>query len=242
LAQLTGTELIRVNFTLKFSRFTSPPFFHHLSVLSTVLFGCSLPLPCEICPQHRSQCRHLSSTKATTVVTATLPRLPMPRPLTPLLLLPLPHFVDCCLSLPFMLLSATTIATVAAAAPVSILTPSLDDPGIVASSLTLSLALRSLIFDYDAPASLWLTSRCHHMLPQLLSILNFSLFVCTGWLLHLIVSYHLPLPSLHPLEALPPLDEPLPPPPICHLFVWAASPLVMLLPLYKQMPLVCPGW
>jgi hypothetical protein len=79
------------------------------------------------------------SAKAIAAIAAMLLQSPLPWPLSPLLLLLLPqlHFVDCCLPLPFLLLSTTTITTlptIATATPVSILTPSLDNPGIVALS------------------------------------------------------------------------------------------------------------
>jgi hypothetical protein len=84
--------------------------------------------------------------KATTAVAITLLQLPLPRLLSP----PLSHFVGCCLPLPFLLLSATMIATVnaaATAAPVSTLTPSFDNPGSVALLSLSSLAWWSSIFD-----------------------------------------------------------------------------------------------
>jgi hypothetical protein len=67
--------------------------------------------------------------------------------------------------------------------------------------------------------------------------------LCIHWLVvasHL--SCRLPLPSLQPLEALPPLDKLLPPPLIHHSLVCAVPPLVMPLPLDTPSPLVLPGW
>jgi hypothetical protein len=82
--------------------------------------------------------RLIMSAKATVAITATLPHLPLPQLLSWQLLLPLPHFFDCCLPPPLMLLSADAIATVptvATTAPVLTLTPSLKYPSIVASSI-----------------------------------------------------------------------------------------------------------
>ncbi len=98
--------------------------------------------------------------------------------------------------------------------------PFLNDPGIVALLSLLSLASQSLIFDYNAPASL-----CLLLLLLLLDVAlvvvhpQFPLFVCTGWLLHLILYCCLPLLLLWPLEALSPLDKLLLWPPIHHLLV-----------------------
>jgi hypothetical protein len=95
--------------------------------------------------------------QVTAAIATTLPSLPLPQLLSPLL--PLPHFLVCCLPPQFLLLSAAAVATVAAtatAAPVLTWTPSLKDPNIVALSPLPSLALRSSIFDYYMPESLWL--------------------------------------------------------------------------------------
>ncbi len=154
------------------------------------------------------------------------------------------HFCDCCLPAPFLLSSAATIATVPTtdtAASVLTSTPSLDNPGIVASSSLSSLVLHSLIFDFNVPASSWSSSSL--LLDVALVAIHpwLALFVSTSWLLHLILLCRLPLLSLLPLEVLPPLDKPLPPPPSCHSFAWAALPLAVLLPLDTPMPLVCTG-
>jgi hypothetical protein len=146
------------------------------------------------------------------------------------------------------LLSAAAIAIVAAAAtadPVLTSTPSLDNPGIIALSLSSSLASQSLIFDYNAPASMWSLSSFLSDVALVVIHPQLALFVCTGWLLHLILSCILscsvPLPSLGPLKVLPPLTKPLPLPFICHSFVWDASPLVMPLPLDVPNASHCPG-
>ncbi len=145
----------------------------------------------------------------------------------------------------YLLLSATTIATVptvATAAPVLTSTPYLENPSIVALSSLLSLALWILFFDYNAPESLWLSLLLSLDVALVILHPQLGLFVCTGWFLHLILSCCLHFPSLRPFKALLPLNDSLHMPTICHLFARAALPLVMLLTLHSPVPLVCPGW
>ncbi len=121
----------------------------------------SLPPPPVVRQSHRRPRRHAA-------------KIALPGPLSPPL--PLPLFVDCCLS-------AAAIATVVAAAnaaPVLISTPSFNDPGIVALSSLSSMASRC-----DSMTRQRQCGRCRHclwMLPWLSSILNlpssFSLAGC----------------------------------------------------------------